>query len=403
MLKTLKKIAFERVGGSPEEKKVFDILAEEVKSRGIEPVLESFEVDTFRSGEGHVEINGKSFAANPVGLTGNADITGALRYIEPTTLPLAEDADGQIVLLSGGVNYEKYKKLAELDVAGFLIVTRPGKKAGFPAIKKKAITDFGKIPGAVISYEAGRVLIQSGNIPARLVTDQKEYKGTSHNLLATIPGEIDDEDILICAHADSVADSPGAIDNAAGCVELLGLLGHFAKNKPRRTLRFCFFGSEELGLLGSHEYVKKHSDELESIRLVINLDLGGDIFGDNQAIITGPKEIETYIDSNSKLHGLGLHVKSDVYSSDNMPFARKGIPSVSFARVGLGSSLGHSCEDDIRNVDEKSLRDMANIALDFADKMVNARVFPFERQIPDDIGEKVEKYFKERQGLGIKD
>ncbi len=403
MLKTLQRIAFERVGGSLEERKVFDILSDEVRSREIEPTLESFEVDSFKAGEGTVEVLAEepvSFKVNPVGLSGNADVTGKARFVESAKLTYLEKAEADIILLlPEKIKYEQYKKLHELGISAFLLVNNPGKTPGYPSLKRTFTERFGKIPGAVISYEAGRRIISENDTPIHLVTQQEEFRGESHNLVATIPGDIADEEILLCAHADSVADSPGAVDNGAGCVELLGILGHFAKNRPKRTLRFCFFGSEELGLLGSQTYVEAHKDELDKIRLVINLDLGGDIFGDNRAIVTGPKEITNYIDSRSKLRGLGLKVSSDIYSSDNMPFAKKGIPTVSFGRSGLGASLGHSADDDLRNVDERSLRSMAEIALDFTAEMANAQAFPFKKEMPDDIAEKVDEYFRERMGL----
>jgi Zn-dependent M28 family amino/carboxypeptidase len=218
-------------------------------------------------------------------------------------------------------------------------------------------------------------------------------------MVVTIHGHHDDGEILVCAHADSVAGSPGAVDNGAGCVEMLGVIGHFAKNPPRRTMRFCFFGSEELGLLGSQFYVEKHRDELDRIAIVFNLDVGGDIFGDNRAIITGDQQLANYIDSRNKLRGMGLRVTRSIYSSDNMPFAMRGIPSVNFARSGLGASLGHTSEDDLRNVDERSLRSLAEIALYYIDEIANARAFHFERVIPEDIEIEVDKYFSERFGI----
>lgn len=402
MLKTLKKLAFERVGGTDEEKKVFEIIAEEIRSIGFEPIWEPFEVDTFRAGNGSITVEGTrphSYKVNPVGLSGSADVSGKLRFIEASALPHAKSAEGEIVLINDHIGYKAYEKLSKIKALAFLTVSSPGKPAGFPSLKKLAIERFGKIPGGVVTYETGLKLISKVGKKARLFTEQKEFVGVSHNLITFIPGEIEDEDLVLCAHADSVADSPGAIDNAAGCVELIGLISYFKKNKPRRNLRCCFFGSEELGLLGSHAYVDAHRDELSRIRLVINLDLGGDIFGDNQAFITGGEEIANYIDSRNKLRGLGLKVKKSIYSSDNMPFARQGIPSISFGRAGLGTSLGHSCKDVVSNVDERSLRSMAQIALEFVYELANASEFPFERKIPQDIADEVAKYFRERQGL----
>ncbi|MCD6501110.1 Zn-dependent exopeptidase M28, partial [bacterium] len=228
---------------------------------------------------------------------------------------------------------------------------------------------------------------------------QEEFVGTSRNMIVTLHGQKDEGEICVCAHADSVAGSPGAVDNGAGCIEMLGVMGHLAKNPPRRTVRFCFFGSEELGLLGSQSYVERHKDELDRIALLFNLDVGGDIFGDNKAFITGSEELTNYIDSRNKMHGMGLRVTRNIYSSDNMHFAHCGIPSVNLARMGLGASLGHTEDDDLRNVDERSLRSLAEIALDYIEETANARALPFERSIPKDIEEQVEKYFSERFGI----
>ncbi len=400
MLKTLKRIAFERVGGTPEEMKVFEILAEEVKSRGIETHLEPFQVRTFRFGTGQAEILSdppQSFKANPIGLTGSVDVTAKARYVEIPNLENMDTAEGEILLIHKRMTYDIYRNLKRLNPAAFMLINEPGKTPGYPIVKESLVYKFGKIPSAVISYEAALKII-SAKEKIRLTLEQEDFEGTSHNLVAVIPGEIEDEEIVIGAHADSVASSPGAVDNGAGCVEMLGLIGHFAKEKPRRTLRFIFFGSEELGLLGSREYVRAHKDDLENIRLMVNLDMGGDIFGEDKAIITGGNELATYIDSRNKLTGMGLRVSRGIYSSDNMPFAWEGIPAISFGRMGLGASLGHSSDDDLRNVDENSLRSIANIAMKFVSEIANARQIPFERSVPDDIMEQIDDYFYNKNG-----
>jgi len=402
MFKTLEKIAFERVGGTEEERRVFDILAEEVRARGIEPSLEPFEVETFRRGTGRVTLLNDSpaeFSVNPIGLSGSTDITTEFRYIEPSKLPFTDSCAGQIVVLPEHVSFRHYEQLARLGAVGFIVVNPPGRKPGFQSLKASYTAKHGKIPGAVIAYDAGLKLISSGKNRIRLETSQEEFVGTSHNLHAVIEGEHSNGEVFVCAHADSVAGSPGALDNGAGCVEMLGIIGHFAKHPPRRTIRFCFFGSEELGLMGSQFFVEKHTSELEKIAVVFNLDVGGDIFGDDKALITGDQDLANFVDSHNKLRGMGLKVTRSTYSSDNMPFARHGIPSVNFARSGLGASLGHSIDDDMRNVDERSLHSLAQKALDFIDVVANAKAIPFERKIPPDMVEEVDKYFSERFGI----
>ena len=74
---------------------------------------------------------------------------------------------------------------------------------------------------------------------------------TGANLLARLPGGGDGPSVIVGAHLDTVADSPGADDNASGVAALLEvarLLGGLPR-PPAVTL--VFFDMEELGMIGS--------------------------------------------------------------------------------------------------------------------------------------------------------
>ena len=155
MLNTLRKIAFERVGGTDEERAVFEILSDEVRSRGIEPVLESFEVETFRRGKGKIVLlhdDPIGFDVNPVGLSGNADLVANFRYVEPSNLQFLDSSKGEIVVLPERVSYRHYEQLARVEAAAFIVVNPPGHKPGYHSLKSNFVKSTGKIPGAVIGY-----------------------------------------------------------------------------------------------------------------------------------------------------------------------------------------------------------------------------------------------------------
>jgi Zn-dependent M28 family amino/carboxypeptidase len=68
----------------------------------------------------------------------------------------------------------------------------------------------------------------------------------ARNVTAEIPGASQAGEIVIVgAHYDSVAGSPGANDNASGVAAMLALARRFAGTKPGRTLRFVAFADEE--------------------------------------------------------------------------------------------------------------------------------------------------------------
>jgi hypothetical protein len=66
------------------------------------------------------------------------------------------------------------------------------------------------------------------------------------NVEAELRGAVRPEEIVVIgAHYDSVAGTPGANDNGSGVAAMLVLAGRFASRKPDRTLRFVGFVNEE--------------------------------------------------------------------------------------------------------------------------------------------------------------
>ena len=68
------------------------------------------------------------------------------------------------------------------------------------------------------------------------------------------------EVLVVAAHFDAVPGSPGADDNGTGVVSLLELADVLASRRVRRDVRLIFFNLEEVGLIGSREYVKAHRE-----------------------------------------------------------------------------------------------------------------------------------------------
>lgn len=92
----------------------------------------------------------------------------------------------------------------------------------------------------------------------------------------TKPQEI----ILIGAHYDTVAGSPGANDNASGIAALLELSRLFTTAETKHTLRFVAFTNEEppffsWNQMGSTVYAKRSKARHENIRLMISLEMLG--------------------------------------------------------------------------------------------------------------------------------
>ena len=128
-----------------------------------------------------------------------------------------------------------------------------------------------EIPVVGASFADGAALAQSGS-KALIVVDPPEERIT-YNVLAELPGRNKDRVVMVGAHLDSVQAGPGIQDNGSGSTAILEVALQMSKVRPANTLRFAWWGAEELGLLGSQDYVDNLSEsELQEIDLYLNFD-----------------------------------------------------------------------------------------------------------------------------------
>ncbi len=141
------------------------------------------------------------------------------------------------------------------------------------------------------------------------------------------------EYIIAGSHFDSFLNVPGATDNAAGTAVLFGAAGILSKMREyfpfRRNIAFVTFDGEELGLLGSKDYVGKHKGELGLCRCMVNLDCAGKI---------GRKALQVHAwddfpcsigDIAAQIPCIEGRVDSWFsYRSDHQPFWRAGVPTI---------------------------------------------------------------------------
>jgi Zn-dependent M28 family amino/carboxypeptidase len=95
------------------------------------------------------------------------------------------------------------------------------------------------------------------------------------NVVGTLPSadQNNQSKIVVCAHFDTVADSPGADDNGSGTALLLEVAKVLALFRFGCTIEFAAFNAEEEGFWGSKYYTQQAVEAGEDILLVINIDM----------------------------------------------------------------------------------------------------------------------------------
>ena len=144
--------------------------------------------------------------------------------------------------------------------------------------------------------------------------------------------------------------------------------------------------------------VDKHADELKKHLFMLNVDVGGSIIGNNSASVMASDKVLNYLDIMGKERGIGLSVRSSIYSGDCIPLGHKGVPSVTFARSG-GVPTRADTPDDI---DAHHLAMVGDFVLNLASRIANAAKFPFPRDIPENIKKRTREYI-ENMGKQLED
>jgi hypothetical protein len=176
---------------------------------------------------------------------------------------------------------------------------------------------------------------------ARLIWDADVLSpAPSGNLIAHIPGLNRSQAVILGAHIDS-ANSPGALDDGSGCVILLEIARvlDVSHTHPTNDLYLVWFGSEELGLVGSTAFVDTHQALLERARGMLQIDmLSYPLDGIDASLVLVSSSRSQAGDAQTswpdqlarKAGGRGLPVLSvvrDAAWSDNGSFDRFGVPN----------------------------------------------------------------------------
>ena len=386
--------AYVRMGGSAEELKTAEYLRQQVRDMGLDAQIVPFDVPMATIGKATFQADGVEVTCKGYLCAGNADVEAPFYYLRGSDKYSLSQCKGKIVMVDGYLGYWVYQDLLENGALGFVTYDGNANYVDFD-IDQRELRSYvhkgNRLPGVNINAKDAIRLINQGVTTAKIKLEQEETVGQSHNVILDLPGEID-QYIALTAHYDSTSLSQGAYDNMSGSVGLLGIAEHFAKNPHRYGLRFIWCGSEERGLLGSKAYCE-NEEALKNCALCINLDMIGCIMGKFISCVTGEEKLCHYISYLGNELGFPIRVEQDVYSSDSTPFADKGVPAVSFARIAPSNTATiHNSYDTMALMSGRQMVEDIEFIIAFTDRMANSRRCPVAREIPDNVKEKLDIY-----------
>lgn len=371
-----------RLAGTENERKAGEYVEETFESLGLNTQVEQFFYDNFEFEDLTLRINRDTL--KPMGL-------GFIPYNHIT-----EFSDTALIVDSGqfpeGIDKEDFfgKPIISNDFANHfkLLLFQPSLIIYMDSAEFAPIKHLKKIYFE-LSIQGNFIVRRSQNIIAQL---------RSPNL--------SDKEIIVGAHVDSYRISPGASDNASGVGVMIELARYLKsmESKLNYNIKFIVFGAEEIGILGSRQYVLANPQLKQKCILFYNIDdVGGNGLGAIEnlgGIFSPPPElndslsillaknpwegnpdywrglltpyIKGFLTSVNHPDWLVSVTESALESSgyklnfarnlggDEMSFSHAGIPSTS---IGITCDHPHTPWDNIERINESSLRKAGEISI----------------------------------------
>ena len=143
---------------------------------------------------------------------------------------------------------------------------------------------------------------------------------------------------------------PGANDNASGTSMVMDLARHYSlpENKPEYSVAFILLSGEEAGLYGSKYFANNPLFPLDSIKLLVNLDMVGS-GSDGITVVNGTLydtlmyKMQAINTENQFLKE--IKTRGESCNSDHCPFFQKGVQSVFIYTRGKELTEYHTITD----------------------------------------------------------
>ena len=264
-----------RVATTKEEKQAVDYVFNQFESLGYDVNIQEFKYQGQANSSLKVDdLHIKSYACYFSNYTNEA-IVGEL--VDCNTGKLSDfknkNINGKIALIKrGDITFNEKVKNASKEGAKGIILYNNDSGVVIPGLSSNK----NYAPAVCITEEDGNMLaekIKTNKYVKVSLEVNKSDEVTSWNVIAKKKSKKNNSDIVyVSAHIDNAILSMGANDNASGVAAMLEIARNLKNIETDKEVRFLACGSEEVGLLGSKEYVNSLSNE-EICRSIGNFNL----------------------------------------------------------------------------------------------------------------------------------
>jgi Iap family predicted aminopeptidase len=367
-----------------------DYIQNVFQAAGLDVERQEFPCPDWEHEETRLEVDGHRLGAAANWFSPPCDITASSVALGTIAELEAADLTGHIGIMYGDLtreglspkgnkayNPERHQKIVQLleenNPTALITVNLTTHCLG------RLIVDFDlPIPSATVPAEVGLALLRQGDQTLHLRIASHRSPGHSCNVVGTKAGTRP-ERIVLCAHYDTVLETPGAIDNGSGVAVLLTLAKLLPKRELSVGLEFIAFSGEEGYGLGDEEYLRRyglriipfggeeklprHSEELGHILGAVNADGVGQRLGANTITAMASSQPFKALVSRVKDKYRGVVWVDPWPASNHYTFYSHGVPSIAISSVGV-TNVGHLPTDTVEWISPAKLGEVVSLVTD---------------------------------------
>lgn len=339
-----------RAIGTPGYEQSVDYVADALRAQGFDVETPQFDLSFPFADDPAVTVGGSPVKAEPLEYTAGTSPEGVAGRLVPVGGLGCTDSDyeqadveGAVVLVDRGRCPFGEKQTAAADHGAVAIIVANNVDGESPGATLGGQTEV-TIPAVMVSKSDGaRLRARPESVTIEMNAGVRTVQ--TRNVIAQTRTGSTENVVVVGGHLDSVPAGPGINDDGSGVVAVLETALQMGSSPPvRNAVRFGFWAAEEVGLLGSANYVQSLSvDQLKDIAMYLNFDMLGSpnpayftMDGDQSAPPVPERELPRIPEGSAGIErtlveyfaGAGKTAQDTAFagSSDYDSFIRVGIP-----------------------------------------------------------------------------
>jgi aminopeptidase YwaD len=365
--------------GSRENQAAAEAIRSAFEACALDVEMQGFACPLWEEASTRLEAGGESLTAAANSFSAPCDVTAPALALGTLDELKAADLEGQIGVLHGDLtkdhgfgarsafycpdNHRQIVQLLEAKRPAALVTVH-----STPGSLERLMRDWEfPIPSATVPAEAGRALLEFGRRSVHLRIESRQSPSQFHNVVARKAGARP-ERVLLLAHFDTMANTPGAFDNASGIAVLLALAERLASADLGIGIEWLAVNGEEVGGLGDAAYLLQREHELDQVLAAINLDGVGQRLGVTSVTAMGGSQ--AFEERVRQVRGRypGTVWVDPWYESDHTAFLQQGVPCIPLTSVGAANTA-HLPSDTLEWISPAKLSEAALLVTDLLESL----------------------------------